>query len=527
VNPDTRAGSSWDEFRGLSRLVANVVGSSLGQFSTAIVGLVLTPLLIRQLGNEAFGLWVLAGSLLGFVGLLDLGVASAVVKYVAEFEARDDHQAAREAVSTAFAIHLLLGLVAGCLVLLGGNIGLGHLGIDDALMPPARTTLAIVALTLGVSLPLDLLGALLLGYQRYDLANGVNVAATVGSAAASAAVVLSGGGLVELALVSLCTSVTSDLLKFALARSVSPHLRLSPRFIRRGRMREILRLSFWLSFFKLALRFFDHADAVLIGFFLSAAAITPYTIGMKLASGVSYISGPMVNVFFPLSSSLQARYDRRGLHRLLIEGTRLALALTLPAVLFLLVFGHAVVERWVGPGHEASEPILAAFLAIYLLGTVQQTAATILRGIGRPEALTLVVVAEGASNLALSIVLIPRLGILGAALGTLLPSVVSCIAVIPWLACRSVRLSPWQFFRQSVVPPCIPVPPLLAALWLAAGLLSAPSVPTLLATAALSALLYAALYLGLGVGAADRLEYRRQLVGLLRHWGVSRRPSLP
>jgi O-antigen/teichoic acid export membrane protein len=514
------ARSAQDDVKGLARLVANVGASFMGQFSTAVVGLLLTPILVRQLGNELYGLWILAGSILGVAGVLELGVSSAVVKYVAQYEAWEDHQASREAVSTALAIHLVLGVLAAVVVALLGTLGLERLGIHPASIPDARLTLMIVAFTLGLSFPLDLLGALLLGYQRYDLANLVNVGSTLAAAMASAAVVWLGGGLVGLAVVNLVASTAGNLLKLALARSIAPHLYLSARLVRRSRLHEIFRFSLWLFLFKLAIRSFYHADAILIGFFLSATAITPYNIGMKLAGFIGFLSGPMVSVFFPLSSSLHSRYDEAGLHKLLIQGTRFALALTVPGSLFLFIFGQAVIERWIGPGQEASGPILAIFLLIFLVGAAQNTPATILRGIGRPKVLTISVVLEYAANLALSIVLIPLVGIIGAALGTLLPLLVNDLGVIPWIACRSVHLSPWRFAREALAPPCIPVLPVLAVLWLAAAHVGTPSVPVLLATAALTFLLYAALYL-LAVGPQERLHYRQQVTRLLLHWRAS------
>ena len=50
-----------------------------------IVSFVLVPCMIRNLGRDDFGLWSLTFSLLGFFGLLDFGIGTTVVKYVAEY----------------------------------------------------------------------------------------------------------------------------------------------------------------------------------------------------------------------------------------------------------------------------------------------------------------------------------------------------------------------------------------------------------------------------------------------------------
>ena len=58
-----------------------------------IAGLVvmffLSPFVVHSLGNNAYGIWVLLGSLVGYLGLLDLGVRAAVTRFIARFHAQE------------------------------------------------------------------------------------------------------------------------------------------------------------------------------------------------------------------------------------------------------------------------------------------------------------------------------------------------------------------------------------------------------------------------------------------------------
>ena len=98
------------------RVLYNTASNYAAQIVTIGLGLLLTPFLLHSLGPSAYGLWVLVSSVAGYGALLDFGIASAVVKYTSEYQARSEQAQADSLVATAVSLYLLLGLTA---VLLG------------------------------------------------------------------------------------------------------------------------------------------------------------------------------------------------------------------------------------------------------------------------------------------------------------------------------------------------------------------------------------------------------------------------
>ena len=71
-------------------------------FATAAglaVGFFLAPFIVHRLGNVAYGVWVLAISCINYLGLLDLGMASSVIRFVSKGHATQDHEGASESLS--------------------------------------------------------------------------------------------------------------------------------------------------------------------------------------------------------------------------------------------------------------------------------------------------------------------------------------------------------------------------------------------------------------------------------------------
>src|ERR1035437_3432318 len=67
---------------------------------SALVSVVLTPIMIRELGQYQYGMWVLVISLVDQYGLLDIGIGSALSRYAAYFQGAEERKALDEIFST-------------------------------------------------------------------------------------------------------------------------------------------------------------------------------------------------------------------------------------------------------------------------------------------------------------------------------------------------------------------------------------------------------------------------------------------
>src|SRR5262249_10213559 len=93
-----------------------VLRSTALNFIGKLIGLgaafLLTPFILHQLGAGHYGLWVLVGSVVAYGSLLDLGIAGAVIKYVAEYRTRGENEQAQSLVATALSLYCFIGLIA-------------------------------------------------------------------------------------------------------------------------------------------------------------------------------------------------------------------------------------------------------------------------------------------------------------------------------------------------------------------------------------------------------------------------------
>jgi O-antigen/teichoic acid export membrane protein len=176
-----------------------------------------------------------------------------------------------------------------------------------------------------------------------------------------------------------------------------------------------------------------------------------------------------MNLMLPMVSELDARDRRQEIVDRMAVATRVSLQATVPVALAIAFFSADIVDLWLGsdaPNVTASIMTVLVLQTLLLCGVPSQK---VLIGIGRARAVGLINTAEGVLNLAISIVLVTAYGAIGAALGTLISSVLIGPANFP-LACRATGYPLGRFLRRTLVPAIVSSLPsaiAMLAVWLA------------------------------------------------------------
>src|SRR5207245_851296 len=148
-------------------------------------------------------------------------------------------------------------------------------------------------------------------------------------------------------------------------------------------------------------------DAMVIGTFVSAAAVTYFTVGSRLIDYSSELVSSLAQIFVPMSSQSQARGDLDALRKIFVAGNRACAFIIFPITIVLTILGKSVIEAWVGPKYVAtSYPVMLVLLYPVTLMLAQSASGRTLWGMAKHRTWAWVVLAEGISNLILSVILV-------------------------------------------------------------------------------------------------------------------------
>jgi O-antigen/teichoic acid export membrane protein len=401
------------------RFAVNVMMNWAATAVSMVVPFFLTPFVVRHLGTQGYGVWILAVSTVSYLNLLDLGLRSAVIRFVSKAQAQGKMEDATSAIGTALWFRLLLSAgVAVISVLLA--LAAPHLfKIPPDLKFAAQITVLLCALGVGVTLTTGVFGAVLAAINRFDILSSVTMAQTVTRAVGVLLILRSGRGLISLACWELTVVLLAGLTTSAIALKIFPSSRTRVARPDMKVLRAIWSYSFTTFIFMIAVQIVINTDSLVIGAFLSVGLVTFYAIGSSLVSYSSQVTTAVSTTFTPMASGLEASGRYADLQKMLMRGTQATLGLVLPIALTLIFRGATFITLWMGPQYaKISETVLRILMISLFFSTANSTAGSIIMAMDKHKPLARWAMYEAISNLVLSIILVKTVGLYGVAWGT-------------------------------------------------------------------------------------------------------------
>jgi len=507
--------------RPVELVARNVSTRYLAIFIDGIIGLMVLPFNVAHLGPAAYGLWALTTSITWFFGVLDLGYSGALVKFVAQYRAWRDHSALNEVVSTICLVFTALGSL--CFIVtavIAWRVGsLFHL--DPGQADQARRLLLIIGAYLSVQLPISVFGAVVYGFQRYYRNNAVSIALSIVVAIVNISVLSSGHGLVTL----VASTTTVRILFMAAfvwnAYRVFPGLQVRRSLFRLARLREVTGFSVYMAVLDWSAKLNYSSDTMVIGAMIDVTAIAFWTVGQRITQLAQQLTSQLNGALFPAVVDSDASQRQDQLQMILIQGTKLSLALAAPLCVGLILLADPLIRSWVGPRFSSSVLPLRIMLTIVLVRNVTASSNLILRGAGQHRLLTLTNATTAVVNVLLSIALVRPLGLLGVALGTLIPVAASGLLILYPAACRRVHVPLSRPLVQAIWPALWPAAVMSVVLRLG-GRVPPANLFEVALHLAVGGLVYVGLFVGLAIGAKERRFYWTKLRAI-----VARPPQVP
>ncbi len=486
-----------------------------GTISILMMAFFLTPFLVNRLGNVQFGLWAIIGGVMAYGGLFDLGVSSAVVKYVGEHTDLDDVPGVEKVIHSSFAVYMAIG--AAVLVFTGVAAVVVPLifPIPPELVGTSMTLVAITGGSLALNFPLGMYNGVLLGLQRHHVVNAADILWGVGTTAGAVVVVAAGGGLVGLALVYLAGNTLGQAIRIGYLVIKHPEVRWLRIRFDRAASGKIFNFSIWAFLLRLAVTLRSRTDEIVVGASLSVAAVTPYFVGMRLSDALDRLTGQLTTALFPYGSRLDALEDREGLRHMYMTAGRSNLAIAMPMALFMWIQAPRFIEAWMGPGFEQSTLTARLLILAVMCQVFVAVGHTSLKSINRHQAIASWSMVEVLANLALSLILVRFYGLAGVAAGTLIPAVAYNLGFVLPHASRRLGVRVRTVVRRSVVPQIPALIVSIIVMMTAAYLPGDPGLLRLIGEAAAAGLAYWAVYYLVGAGPEERALARRVVRGLL------------
>jgi len=518
----TPAGNSSDAMWGrptrLATVARNLFTRYLVILTDATIGLLVLPFNVHHLGPSAWGLWMLMTSLNSYFSVLDLGYGGSITRFVAHYRAKRDGASLNEILSTLFTLFAAVGVVAYLVFVVVSWHITSIFNIAPDQVHTGQMVLLITGVFVSLGFPFSVYGGLINGFQRYDINNMVGIGTSITAALVNVAMLLAGCSLVQLVAATTAVRVASFLLYRRNAYRVFPALSIRPSHFRWSRLKEVTSFSVYVSVMDWSSKLNYAIDALVIGAYLSPAAVALWTVPQRIAEFLQRLTNQLNGVLFPVIVDSHAAERPDQLRIIFVQGTRLSLFLVVPLGTALFMLAGPLIRAWVGPQFEASIRIVQVLVLVIAIRVGCATGTTLLKGAGCHRLLAFATAGSAIANLALSLWWIRRYGLVGQALGTLFPVGAVCIFVVWPAACRRVGIGIVEGFHAAVWPALWPIAVTVVAI-VALRRVMPLNLLGIAVTSAVGALAYALVFFTLAIPRAERDLYTGQIRELLRRRG--------
>lgn len=377
----------------------------------AVVAFILTPFIIGRIGSGNYGLLVLLLTISSFMGLMNLGLGDATLRYVAHYYGKNDLSGINRVVGATVSVYLVAGVCSWALLHLSSPLLAGAFRIPGAEMSLAVTLLQITAINVGLGFVSGAFAAIPQALQRYDLSTIIVVAQSVFQTAGTIAILLLGGSIRELVLWGIATTVFTQTVSLLVVKRLVPRICLRPSPSRRG-LREVFGYGMFSLLTHALGLLWGQADRLILGAISGTTAVAYLSVPQQFSfRGTGAVASLGAGLFPKFSGDV----GRDEVRRLFLVATWVMLAGTVVLFVPLTALFPDLLRLWIDAEFANRSAWLAqiiAFSCIVRGAFVPYDA--LFRGLGKPQFMTLVFSASALTSLVLNLVLIPIYGLSGA-----------------------------------------------------------------------------------------------------------------
>jgi len=378
---------------------------------SAAVTFFLTPFLIASIGTDHYGLFVLLMSVSGLMGIMDLGLGQATLRYVAHYYGRNDLDGVNRVVGATFFVYIFSGVTGWSILFFGAPFIVSILSVPQGEVELSVKLLHLTAFNFGISFISGAFSSIPQALRRFDISTKMSVVQNIFQVCGTVGILVAGYGIYELVVWSVVTSIFNQAISIVVVKRLIPRIRLRPTPTREG-LREIFGYGIYSLATNIMGMIWGQADRLLLGILVNPASVGYLTVPQQISFRGSGIVASAGGALFPKFSSME---DRGSIRQLYLVSTWIMLCATVALFVPFTILIPDFLRLWINPEFAAKSSFIGQLIACSCIvrGAFVPYDA-LFRGMGKPQYLTIQFLGSGITSLVLNIILIPRLGLAGA-----------------------------------------------------------------------------------------------------------------
>ena len=449
-----------------NQLKEGVILSYIIIFTNVLIGLFFVPYLIKSLGKNEFGLYSLILSLLGYLGLMDLGFGKTLVRFTSKLNAKGDLAGQYKLFGVCFTLFTFFGIVVSLLgLIIYFNVDMfleNSMNFNEIEL--IKKMIIVVIFNVCLSFPLGIFGSVLIAYEKYIFHRSIELTKVIISTLFMVLVLESGYGALELVFIIVFSNITSLIIKWYYCKT---QLNIQVIFKKFDFVltKEILIFSSFIFLEIIMSLIYWNTGQIVIGITIGASAIAVFAVAIQIQRLYMTFSNAISGVFLPkVTAMVVTNSSKEDISNLFIRVGRIQF-LAISYVLFgFIVFGKSFIELWVGETYLDAYRIILLFIVPLTVPLTQSLGIVILEARNQMEFRSIVLVVIALLSLVFQIILAETLGIIGIAISISAGLFLGQIIIMNIYYQARQKINIIEFWRQIAKMSICPV--IVTLIWL-------------------------------------------------------------
>jgi len=357
----------------MSQLKKGALLSYVTIFLTNIIGLVLTPFIIKSLGGGEYGLYLLIGALIANITILNLGLNNTVIRFVSKYRAEADKQGEENFLGSVLLIYFFLSILV---IVVGAVVYYNFSDIfSNALNPEeiekGKWMLVILIFNLAISLPGGTFEAICNAYEHFVFPRAVNIIKYLSRAILifallgflpNAITLIWIDTILNLIIISVTIFYAFKKLKVKITIG-----RLNPKLLK-----NIFSYTIWVFVYAVVYRLQWHSGQTILGITADTLTVAIFGVGVMLGGYYGAFAGAINSLLLPKATKMTVNNSTKEEYtNLMIKVGRINAFLLLAILSGFILFGSQFIKLWVGDFYTQAWEIALLIMIVMTIPLLQ------------------------------------------------------------------------------------------------------------------------------------------------------------
>lgn len=421
--------------------------------------LLLTPFIIRTLGQAEYGVYKLSASVVAYLLLLDLGVGNAITRYITKFRVNGEKEQSRKFLGVAtiyYSVIALIALVAGAVLIAVFPKAFAK-GLTASEIKLGQELLFVTMINAAVTLGTAAYNNVIVAYEQFTVSKGIPIIQIIVRMILTVVMLKCGFGSIGI--------VSANLLMTVLCRGffvlyVLFRLKLRPKFkeIDVSFVKEIVLYSSMILIQMIATQLNSTVDQILIGSLVASSStiLAVYSVGTQITQYYQSIGAAFTGVLMPgIVKMVERGADSKVLTDEMIRVGRIILIVLGMIWGGFLVCGQQFVTLWAGADNSNAYYVAVILMTAYMLILTESIGTQILWAMNQHKEQAILKGIIVLLNIFLTIVLIKWQPLMGATIGTFISLILGDVVVMNIIFRKKLKMNLCYYYcglAKGIVP---------------------------------------------------------------------------